>query len=154
MFLTKWSFWGNDWFYCCWNLDCAPAEDLHINEKELLTVMLAAARWCHEWQNQRIYVFSDNMVTVYQFTKFIIRILVCSFRYVIYIINSFFLKIIVTCRTYWYDNNVVSFDLQPLALGGNRRLLAYLVPVLFVRSVIQVVIGRARDLSAFYITFY
>ena len=58
------SFWGNDWFYCNWNLDCAAAEDLHINEKELMTVVLAAARWCHGWQNQRIYVFSDNMVTV------------------------------------------------------------------------------------------
>ena len=58
------TFWGNDWFYCCWNLDCAPAEDLHINEKELMTVVLAAARWCHEWRNQRIYVFSDNTVTV------------------------------------------------------------------------------------------
>ncbi len=36
----------------------------------------------------------------------------------------------------------------------DRRLLAYLVPVLFVRSVIQVVIGRARDLSAFFVTFF
>ena len=64
------AFWRDNWLYCYWELDCASAAEMHINEKELLTVVLAAARWSELWQNQRIYVLSDNMVTVARVNRY------------------------------------------------------------------------------------
>ena len=38
---TKWSF-GLDWFYFNWNQDWPEARNFHINEKEIVAVVLAA----------------------------------------------------------------------------------------------------------------
>ena len=40
---------GNDWFYCNCALDWPTMDSLHINHKELLAVVLAAARWAPKW---------------------------------------------------------------------------------------------------------
>ena len=55
---------GQDWFYFNWEQDMPEASSLHINEKEVLAVVLAAQRWAKYWRNKRIVLHSDNMVTV------------------------------------------------------------------------------------------
>ena len=55
---------GHDWFYFNWEQDLPEAASLHINEKEVLAVVLAAQRWAKFWVNKRIVLHSDNMVTV------------------------------------------------------------------------------------------
>ena len=52
---------GNDWLYCNWALDWSTVDSLHINHKELLAVVLAAARWAPMWSGKRIYIMSDNI---------------------------------------------------------------------------------------------
>lgn len=61
--------WGEDWFYCNWSIDLPLVSSLHINEKEILAVTIAAERWAHLWENQRILIFSDNSATVCSINK-------------------------------------------------------------------------------------
>ena len=56
--------WGSNWFYINWELDWLQAADCHINEKEILSVVMAAHYWGHMWADSKVYVFSDNMTTV------------------------------------------------------------------------------------------
>ena len=53
-----------DWFYCNWSVDVPEIQDLHINVKELMAVIVAARHWCHLWANKRVLVMSDNSTTV------------------------------------------------------------------------------------------
>ena len=55
---------GHDWFYFNWEQDLPEAASLHINEKEVLAVVLAAQCWAKFWVNKLIVLHSDNMVTV------------------------------------------------------------------------------------------
>lgn len=57
-------FWGDNWFYVNWGLDWPKAAPLHINEKEVLSVALAAHYWGEFWRDRKVYVFSDNATTV------------------------------------------------------------------------------------------
>lgn len=61
--------WGDLWFYCNWQTDMPKVTHLHINEKEVIAVALAAARWAPLWSNHRVYIFSDNAVTVASINK-------------------------------------------------------------------------------------
>ncbi|CAC5422338.1 unnamed protein product [Mytilus coruscus] len=54
---------GSDWFYAKWDADFAFTKDLHINELEALSVVLAAIRRGKTWQNKKVIVYSDNMAT-------------------------------------------------------------------------------------------
>jgi len=56
--------WGQNWFYVNWPLDWPAAHPFHINEKEILSVVLAAHYWGSCWQNRKVYIFSDNNTTV------------------------------------------------------------------------------------------
>jgi len=56
--------WGQNWFYVNWALDWPKASPLHINEKEVLSVALAAHYWGKFWKDKKVYIFSDNMTTV------------------------------------------------------------------------------------------
>ena len=47
---------GTDWFYVNWSRDLPQAQNLYINEKEVLAVILAANRWAPFWTNKRIFV--------------------------------------------------------------------------------------------------
>ena len=60
---------GCDWFYFNWKQDLPEAATLHINEKEVLAVVLAAQRGAKFWVNKRIILHSDNMVTVASINK-------------------------------------------------------------------------------------
>lgn len=60
---------GNDWFYFNWSQDFPEAGSFHINEKEVLAVVLAAQRWAPVWQNKRVILYSDNSVTVASVNK-------------------------------------------------------------------------------------
>ena len=60
---------GGDWFYFNWARDLPKAGPLHINEKEVLAVVVAATRWAPMWANKRIIIRSDNMVTVASVNK-------------------------------------------------------------------------------------
>lgn len=60
---------GGDWFYFNWLKDWPDATNLHINEKEVVAVVLAAYRWAPCWQNKRVIIHSDNTVTVSALNK-------------------------------------------------------------------------------------
>lgn len=60
---------GPDWFYFNWSLDFPAAETFHINEKEVLAVVIAAQRWAKLWRNKHIIIYSDNSVTVASLNK-------------------------------------------------------------------------------------
>ena len=53
-------FFNGDWQYTVFNLDWPEVADLHINYKEVLSVLLAARRWGHLWINSKVTVFTDN----------------------------------------------------------------------------------------------
>ena len=54
----------NDWFYVNWEIDYPQVLSAHINEKEILAVVLSVFRWAEQLRNRKIYIFSDNTVTV------------------------------------------------------------------------------------------
>ena len=58
-----------DWFYYNWSKDWPLARSFHINEKEVLAVVIAANRWAHFWENKRVIIYSDNSVTVAAINK-------------------------------------------------------------------------------------
>ena len=60
---------GSDWFYFNWSRDLPVAESFHINEKEVLAVVLAAQRWAPLWCNKHIIIYSDNSCTVASLNK-------------------------------------------------------------------------------------
>ena len=60
---------GLDWFYFNWNQDWSEAKMFHINEKEVIAVVLAACRWAPLWRNKRVIIHSDNTVTVASLNK-------------------------------------------------------------------------------------
>ena len=60
---------GKDWYYFNWECDLPEASSLHINEKEVLAVVLAAQRWSKYWVNKHIVLHSDNTVTVASINK-------------------------------------------------------------------------------------
>ena len=53
-----------DWFYFNWSQDWSDASNLHINEKEVIAVTIAAYCWAPCWQNKHVLIYSDNTVTV------------------------------------------------------------------------------------------
>ena len=59
----------HDWFYFNWSKDWPVAHSFHINEKEVLAVVIAANRWGQRWQNKRVLIYSDNSVTVASINK-------------------------------------------------------------------------------------
>ncbi|XP_033730239.1 uncharacterized protein LOC117319560, partial [Pecten maximus] len=56
--------WGDSWFYCNWEIDYPNVAPLHINEKEVVAATLAVQYWAPQLANKRVYIFSDNTVTV------------------------------------------------------------------------------------------
>ena len=59
----------SDWFYCNWAIDWPMCKDLHINQKEILAIVLAAWRWAPFWYGKKILVNTDNMVAVAAINK-------------------------------------------------------------------------------------
>ena len=82
---------GCDWFYYNWSVDWPQAKEFHINEKEVLAVVLAANRWAHHWRNKRVIVYSDNSVTVASLNKASSRnkIIMKSLRYLFWLSSIF-----------------------------------------------------------------
>ena len=60
---------SGDWFYFNWSQDWPDANNFHINEKEIVAVVIAAYRWAPWWRNKRIVINSDNTVTVSALNK-------------------------------------------------------------------------------------
>jgi len=58
-----------DWFYHNFELDSPRWQNLHINHKETLAIVLAAKRWCRLWSNQRVIIYSDNQAAVQMINK-------------------------------------------------------------------------------------
>ena len=54
-----------DWLYTCWELDWPEVAPLHINFKEVLSVVLAARRWGHLWANSRVTILTDSECAKY-----------------------------------------------------------------------------------------
>ena len=54
-------FFNGDWQYTAFNMDWPEVAELHINHKEVLSVVLAARRWQTSWANSTVTVFTDNI---------------------------------------------------------------------------------------------
>lgn len=67
--LAAGGYYEGDWFYCNWECDWPLVSNLHINSKEILAVYLAVCRWAPYWQNRRIFIQSDNTVTVHTINR-------------------------------------------------------------------------------------
>ncbi|XP_006820252.1 uncharacterized protein LOC102809009 [Saccoglossus kowalevskii] len=53
-----------DWQYTFWGLDRPAAKSLHINHKEVLSIILAARRWGPRWRDCTVHVFTDSTVAM------------------------------------------------------------------------------------------
>ena len=53
-----------DWQYTLWSCDWPTASSLHINHKEVLSVILAARRWGTVWRNSTVHIFTDSTVAM------------------------------------------------------------------------------------------
>lgn len=53
-----------DWFYHHFSLDSPEWQNLNINHKETLAIVLAAQRWGPLWSHQRVVIHSDNQAAV------------------------------------------------------------------------------------------
>ena len=51
---------NGDWAYTMWESDWPEVAPLHINFKEVLSVLIAARRWGHLWANMSIYILTDS----------------------------------------------------------------------------------------------
>ncbi|XP_077977571.1 uncharacterized protein LOC144433135 [Glandiceps talaboti] len=56
---------ASDWFYTRWSADHIDIEHMHINHKELFTVLMACRRWHTYWDKRHIVVYTDNKTTMY-----------------------------------------------------------------------------------------
>lgn len=61
--------WGDNWFYINWSIDCPEFAEEHINVKEVLSAIVAAHLWGHQWSNHKIMLFTDNSTTVASINK-------------------------------------------------------------------------------------
>ena len=52
-----------DWFYVNWMIYFPSFFYMHINLKELFTVLVGLR---HQWKNTYLHVYTDNMVTKYK----------------------------------------------------------------------------------------
>ena len=53
-----------DWGYTNWQNDLPSATLLHINDKEILSAILAAWRWAPLWANSRVLFHTDNIAAL------------------------------------------------------------------------------------------
>ena len=60
---------NSDWLYCNWVIDDPQISELHINLKELYTVLLSARRWACDWRNKHIVIWTDSQVTMFNINK-------------------------------------------------------------------------------------
>ena len=51
---------NQDWYYANWAIDFPDYQDVHINIKELLSILLALRRWKHLWKGTHVVVFTDS----------------------------------------------------------------------------------------------
>ena len=56
---------GDEWFIMQWDEEFIIEERPSINYLELYAVCVGALNWIHKYQNQRIYIFCDNMSVVH-----------------------------------------------------------------------------------------
>jgi hypothetical protein len=61
--------WEDDWFYCSCDHDFPLASCCHINEKEILAVVIAVHWWAPQWANHIVSFFSGNSATVASINK-------------------------------------------------------------------------------------
>ena len=53
---------GGDWGYVNWELDFPQGTRLHINYKEVMSVLFATRRWGPNWQDSKVLIGTDSMV--------------------------------------------------------------------------------------------
>ena len=55
-------FHAGDWHYTNWSVDYPSMVDSHINNKEVMAVMIAADKWAPSWKNCDVTVLTDSIV--------------------------------------------------------------------------------------------
>ena len=58
-----------DWFYCNWLSDWPKVAGLHINNLEILAILLAAWRWAPFWEGKHVIIMSDNITAIAAINK-------------------------------------------------------------------------------------
>nr|XP_022297584.1 uncharacterized protein LOC111106975 isoform X1 [Crassostrea virginica] len=57
-------FYNGDYFYINWALDLPVCATEHINVKEFVAIFLAVFRWCNNFLNKKVIIYSDNASAV------------------------------------------------------------------------------------------
>ena len=114
---------GLDWFYSNWDQDLPFASSFHINEKEVLAVVLAAQRWAPLWQNKRVILYSDNSVTVACLNKGTSRNLMVMkcIRFLFWLSAAY--NFHLTCRHIPGIRNIAADSASRLHLPGHLETL-------------------------------
>ena len=102
---------GSDWFYFNWSQDLPVPETLHINEKEVLAVVLAAQRWAPLWCNKHIIIYSDNSCTVASLNKGSSR-------------NLLVMKCLIAIRKLFWLSATFNFHLTSKFIAGIHNVAA------------------------------
>lgn len=63
------AFYNGDYAYSAWEADFPGLVSENIFVKELCAVWIAFRRWCHQWSNKCIHVFTDNKGTEWSLRK-------------------------------------------------------------------------------------
>lgn len=56
-------FWDGRWQYVNWEKDCPDARNLHINEQEVLSALIAVRQWAPWWSKSMVLFGTDNITT-------------------------------------------------------------------------------------------
>ena len=78
-------FCNGDWSYVNWEKDLPGATSLHINNKEIIAVTLAAKHWAGAWRDSDVLVGTDSTVT-----KAVINKGTCKNKYVMAALRELF----------------------------------------------------------------
>ena len=97
-----------DWFYHHFSLDSPEWQNLHINHKETLAIVLTAQHWGQLWSHQCVVIHSDNQAAVQIINKGIITSPV--------VMNAL--------RTLFWLSALYNFHITAVYLAGTDNALA------------------------------
>jgi hypothetical protein len=104
------AYYNTDWFYVNWMIDFPSVSDVHINLKELFTVLLALRRWGHKWKNTYVHIKSirrimKDLVPCKSFAaQLSIPIICCNWRFVAFFLcNHSLISVLSSYASYRLD---------------------------------------------------
>ncbi len=131
-------FFNGDWLYTNFPLDWPEIKDLHINYKEVLSVVLAARRWAPQWANTNVTVFTDNITA-----RAIINKGSCRHPLVMPYIRELF----------WLSA-IYNFSLTAVHIAGSSNVMADTISRLHEQSQLPYLLFLLREWAVAHVCMY